>query len=108
MRSRLPSWILLLYVAIDLANPFVPGAFGFTPEKGLVWVEGMIRVHPRPNFGTTESTGPTPAPRRPAADSERQPSTEPAAAPDLTAWLAGVRTGDPPARDLASPESDDH
>ena len=32
MTSRLPSWILLLYVAIDLANPFIPGAFRFTPE----------------------------------------------------------------------------
>ena len=39
MGSRLPSWILLLYLAIDLANPFVPGAFRFTPEEGLVWVE---------------------------------------------------------------------
>ena len=40
MRSRLPSWILLLYLAIDLANPFIPGAFRFTPEEGAVWVEG--------------------------------------------------------------------
>ena len=33
MRSRPPSWILFLYVGIDLANPFALGAFRFTPEE---------------------------------------------------------------------------
>jgi hypothetical protein len=37
-------------MAIDFANPFVPGAFCFTPEGGLVWVERVpqareIRSH---------------------------------------------------------------
>ena len=32
MRCRLPGWVLLIYLAIDLTNPYVPGAFEFTPD----------------------------------------------------------------------------
>jgi hypothetical protein len=107
MRSRLPSWILLLYLAIDLANPFVPGAFAFTSEDGLVWVEAMSPARPRLTVGTAEAIEPAPALLLPA-DSDCRRSGEPTRVPDLAAWLAGVRTGDHPARDLPPPDSDDH
>jgi hypothetical protein len=106
MRSRLPSWVLLLYLAIDLANPFVPGAFRFTPEEGLVWVEGMSHARKEIGAGTSEARGP--APRQPASTRELRGPTEPVRAWSLTDWLVRVRTGDPPPRDFPPPDSDDH
>jgi hypothetical protein len=108
MKSRLPRWMLLLYVAIDLSNPFVPGAFGFTPESGLTWVEAMSHARPKLSVGTSETSAPSTATRLLLAEGERPRWPEPVRAADLTAWLVGVRTGDPPARDLPPPSSDDH
>ena len=109
MRIWLPGWALLLYLAIDLANPFVPGAFRFTPEEGFVWVEGMSLGREGTRSGgcgrrACELRRRTC--RRPPG-SLRAP-TGPARAWRLTTWLARVRTGDPPARDLPPPSSDDH
>ena len=108
MRIWLAGWALLLYLAIDLANPFVPGAFRFTPEEGLVWVEGtsLGREGSRSAVGAARVRAR--APHVPAASGELQAPTEPARAGRLTTWLARVRTGDPPARDLPPPSSDDH
>jgi hypothetical protein len=93
---------------MDLANPFVPGAFRFTPEQGLVWVEGVPQARQaRPDdrqgavtatFARRDSTGgngPVVVP-------------PPTVQWDGTSWLALVRTGDPPARDLSPDEGDDH
>src|SRR4030095_14111159 len=71
--SRLPSWILLVYLAIDLANPFVPGAVRFTPEEGLVWVEGMPRPGTQRN---ADERGPM-ARRAPRAARARQNAWRP-------------------------------
>jgi hypothetical protein len=106
MRSRLPGWVLLIYLAIDLANPFVPGAFRFTPDEGLVWAEGTLRSPEEPGAGTSEVRGSAPPLSRIVA--EGGVSGRPGPAPQLTAWLASVRAGDPPARDFPPPESDDH
>jgi hypothetical protein len=107
--SRLPSWILLVYLAIDLANPFVPGAVRFTPEEGLVWVEGMPRPGTQRN---ADERGPMArrSPRDAVASDlpVRAPIRGVTAAPRLTDWLAAVRAGDPPARDLPPPATDDH
>jgi hypothetical protein len=108
MGSRLPSWVLLVYVAIDLANPFVPGAFQFTPEEGLVWVEGTSPSREGAGAGTSETRRYVPVPPRVASDGSLLVPGEPTRAGYLTAWLVRVRTGDPPARDLPLPESDDH
>jgi hypothetical protein len=107
MGSRLPSWILLLYLAIDLANPFVPGAFRFTPEEGLVWVEGTSRCREGAGIGTSEVKGSAPLPPPAAPDERFVVPAAPARAGYLTAWLARIRTGDPAASDYP-PESDDH
>lgn len=109
MRRRVPSLVFLLYVAIDLTNPFVPGAFGFTPEKGLEWVEAMSsHARPRLSAGKSEAIAPAPTPRVARTEGDCPRSREPVRAPGVTAWLAGIRTGDPRARDLPPSDADDH
>ena len=108
MRSRLPSWVLLIYLAIDLANPFVPGAFQFTPQEGLIWVEGAHLSREGTEAVPFEAKGPVPPPPRRASEGAVLASGKFAQARDLAAWLAGVRTGDPPARDFPPADSDDH
>jgi hypothetical protein len=108
MRSRLSSWILLLYVAIDLANPFVPGAFRFTPEGGLVWVEGASPSREEVGAGTSEARGSALPLRRTASDDSLLVSGKLARAGPLISWLVHVRTGDPPARDSPPLDSGDH
>jgi hypothetical protein len=87
--------MLLAYLAIDL-SPFVPGALSFTPEEGLVWVEGVSPNH------SLRAAEPVPA----ASFLGWAPSIESPAAPvlsggfatprELAAWLVNVRTDDPP------------
>jgi hypothetical protein len=108
MRSRLPSWILLFYLAIDLANPFVPGAFQFTPQEGLVWVEGAYLSRQGTEAGRLEATETAPPARTQTSLGAVCAALSSARARDLTAWLVGVRTGDPPAHDFPPPDSDDH
>ncbi len=108
MRIWLPGWALLLYLAIDLANPFVPGAFRFTPEEGFVWVEGMSPGREGARSGVAAASVRARASHVPASSGELQAPTEPVRAWRLTTWLTRVRTGDPPARDLPPPGSDDH
>ena len=109
MWSRLPSWILLVYLAIDLANPFVPGAFRFTPEEGVMWVEAASHVREvvEADVVAGKRAGPAPIPR-PVPDGGELRAGGPIRAWHLTAWLAGVRTSDAPARDWPPPDSDDH
>jgi hypothetical protein len=107
MRSRLPSWALLLYLAIDLANPFVPGAFRFTAEEGVVWVEGMAQA--RQEVGARDSERVSgPSPRPPACDGQLRVAPTEGRAGCLVDWLALIRTGDPTIRDLPRPDADDH
>jgi hypothetical protein len=108
MRILLPGWALLLYLAIDLANPFVPGAFRFSPEEGFVWVEGISLGREGTRSGVGAASVRTQAPHVPASSGELRAPTGPVRAWRLTTWLARVRTGDPPARDLPPPSSDDH
>lgn len=107
MRSRLPSWVLLIYLAIDLANPFVPGAFRFTPEEGAVWVEGTTHGREGPSearAGADTSTSAAPT----ADDGLRARRARSSRAGRLIAWLVRVRTGDPSVQDFLPSDSDDH
>ena len=107
MGSRLPSWVLLVYLAINLANPLRPGAFQFTPEEGFVWVEAAY-LSRGVRADTSEGRGlAPPARRRDLAGGIFAPQ-KPGRAGHLTAWLVRVRTGDPPAHDFPPSDSDDH
>ena len=108
MRSRLPSWVLLVYLAIDLANPFVPGAFRFTPDGGLVWVEALSHSEEEATAGTSEASGSAPLPQQPASDGGLLSPGAPARAWHLTAWLVRVRSGDPSLHDFPPPDFDEH
>jgi hypothetical protein len=108
MGSRLLSWILLLYLTVDLANPFLPGAFTFTAEEGCVWVEAMPHTRYPASSGPGEAREPGAAPRLRRSDGERPRAAGSVQTRDVVAWLAAIRTGDPPARDLPPPQSDDH
>jgi hypothetical protein len=108
MIGRLLTWAVLLYLAIDLANPFVPGAFRFTPEEGLVWVEGTSGSREKAQSGASEARESAPVPPAAVSDGRLLVTGPPATAGYLAAWLVRVRTGDPPARDLPPPDADDH
>ena len=108
MSGRLSGWVLLLYLAIDLANPFVPGAFRFTAEEGCVWVEGTTHARCQPSPSPDEAREPGDRPWLRQSEAERSRAAGLVQRRDALAWLAGVRTGDPPARDLPPPTSDDH
>lgn len=108
MAGRLPSWILLLYMAIDLANPFIPGAFSFTPEGGLAWVEGVSQA--RDDVRSDDGQGAVMAAfgRNDAAEANGPTVTaQPALHARGMAWPARVRTVAPPAREGPA-EDDDH
>jgi hypothetical protein len=109
MSGRFPGWVLLLYLAIDLANPFVPGAFRFTVEEGCVWVEGTTHARYRASSSPDEAREPEGRPWLRQSGQERSRAAgPPARCREVLVWLAGVRTGDPPARDLPPPTSEDH
>ena len=108
MRSRLPSWILLTYLAIDLANPFVPGAFQFTPDEGLVWAEGTIRAREAPGAGIPE-TRQSVLPARMALSSPASlTSQRPGSPRRLALQPVRLRTGAESMPDASAPDSDDH
>ena len=108
MTNRLPTWAILIYVAIDLANPFVAGAFRFTAEEGAVWVEGAS--HPRLRADAAPREAPDTAPHLgPAfAEGRRLDGEQSMRRGHLLVWLVRTRTADPPARDLPPPTSDEH
>ena len=108
MIRRLPSWAVLLYLAIDLTNPFVPGAFRFTPEDGLVWVEGTSGVREGAKADVSQARKSAPLPPASVSDGGLLVTGAPAPAGYLAAWLVRIRTGDPPARDFPPSDSDDH
>ena len=62
MRNRLPSWVLLLNLAIDFAIFFVPGAFRLSPGTGPVWAEGIFPSREGTSAGTCGGEGPGSAP----------------------------------------------
>jgi len=105
--SRLAGWVLLSYVALDLANPFVPGAVRFTAEEGVVWVEGVAQ-----SGALRLPDGPQAVERRSPLD-QAAPAVACGEAPRralvrMTGWLVNVRTADPPACDLPPSPTDDH
>jgi hypothetical protein len=108
VRTRLPSWILLAYVAIDFANPFVPGAFRFTAENGLVWMEGMPQLREGTRVSLLDAKGPARPVSGVAPGRSLLVPGQPTRVEHFYSWPVGIRTGDPPARDSPPCDTDDH
>jgi hypothetical protein len=105
MRARRFTLLLLIYVSLDLTNPFIQGAFSFNPDDS---VEGISRHHrggaPVPSTADTPATAIEPAPTdRAAAIARRLPSRHHA----LGEWLVDVREAHAALADPQSP-TDDH
>ena len=104
MPGRLLFWLLLSYVALDLGNPLVHGAVSLTADGQLEWVEAVShesgpRLAAQVAHQGPALSGPS-APVVVASLSARRPVIP------WRAWLAWVRTGDPPARDHPSGPED--
>jgi hypothetical protein len=99
MPTRSLVLAIAMYVALDLTNPFIPGAFHFDPEES---VEGISTerswkaavVFPAPIVPRVERAKPLPASPRLRDPRARQRSVEPGP--------AHVRDPEPP------PLSDEH
>jgi hypothetical protein len=71
MRTRGLILVIAVYVGLDLANPFMPGAFTFDPEQS---VDGVHGERSRPQLVTlatpavlrVQTEGTSPPPRLPA------------------------------------------
>jgi hypothetical protein len=66
MRARHLTLLFLLYVVLDLSNPFVPGAFNFDPDDS---VDGVSRS--REQAPLRLQGAPSPVPATPTADAGR-------------------------------------
>jgi hypothetical protein len=104
LRSRL-TVAILLYVSLDLTNPFIPGAFRFDPDASVEGVQLKHEVrHPlaaaRWVPESTEASAPQRA--RPGWG-----AASPAGRRRQDDWLIGLRRAHGPGSDPAPP-SDDH
>jgi hypothetical protein len=101
MKLRRLTLLLTLYVSLDLANPWMPGAFRFNPDES---VEGVRAQDPttRPQFGPVAThrplradseTGSRPTVRRPDFRASRQ-------------WFVDLRQGHSPPADPPSTTED--
>jgi hypothetical protein len=102
-RRRL-TLCLLLYVCVDLTNPFIPGAFAFDPD-GCVDATTVHRDL-REQGGGVDPV-PAPARRQPPDAERREPVWRPVAvARPLADWLVDVRRAHARSTD-AVPSPDD-
>ena len=47
MKSRRLTFLLLVYVSLDLSSPFIPGAFNFNPDESIDGVQRQRDPGPR-------------------------------------------------------------
>ena len=98
MRARRLILMIAIYVGLDLANPFMPGAFTFDPEQSVEGVQGERGRQQVVALGT-------PAAPRVQTDRTLTPPRRPA--PVVRKWFAEPRPAHVPGSDL-SPRSEDH
>ena len=71
-------------------------------------MEGTSGSREKAQSGASQAKGARSGPARAVSDGRLLVTGAPAPTGHLAAWLVRVRTGDPPARDLPPPDSDDH
>ena len=86
MRARRLILLLGLYVSLDLANPFMPGAFNFNPDDS---VDG-VRLHYEV-FRSRLAVIPTPPSIRDAALKRPVVTPQPAEPPAVSEWFVDLR-----------------
>jgi hypothetical protein len=96
MRARRLILMIAIYVGLDLANPFMPGAFIFDPEQS---VEGVHGERGRQQFAALAT------PTVPRVQTDGTPPRRPA--PVARKWFAEPRLAYEPVSDLP-PLSEDH
>ena len=103
MRRRLPALAFIVYVALDLSNPLMPGAFNFNPDNSVdaAQAPGAQRAHTAPApCAVPEHDRPCAGARRPAV--RRAPVHR-----IVSDWLAAAR-GTPPAATRTPSANEDH
>jgi hypothetical protein len=105
MMARLLAIVVLLYVSADLANPFMPGAFRFSPEES-VEATGNTRHARRPTVSSSRFKGEVP---RTVRVSDRSRSEHGAEAPTtaFNDWFVDLRRAHTPFHEPPS-SADDH
>ena len=101
MRDRVTMFMFVLYVALDLSNPFHPGAFNFNPEECVEAAQHQRQA------SSDRSEAQTQRLRREAAETKRVVRRTPAPAPrpDRGAPLVVVHAVAP---SLSASPTEDH
>ena len=86
MRARRLILLLGLYVSLDLANPFMPGAFNFNPDDSVDGVRLYQEV-----FRSRLAVIPTPPSIRDAPLKRPVVSLQPAHPPAVSEWFVSLR-----------------
>lgn len=86
MKGRRLILLLGLYVSLDLANPFMPGAFNFNPDDSVDGVCLHYEV-----FRSRLAVIPTPPSIRDGALKRPVVTPQPADPPAVSEWFADLR-----------------
>ena len=103
MRRRLPAVAFILYVALDLSNPLMPGAFNFNPDTSVDAAQASVTHRTR----TTPARSAVPEHDRPSTGAGRSSVGRPPVHRVVSDWLPAARST-PPAAAPAPPATDDH
>ena len=101
MRARHLIFLLGLYVSLDLANPFMPGAFNFNPDDSVDGVRLQYEV-----FRSRLAVIPTPPSIRDAALKRPVVTPQPADPPAVSEWFVDLRQRQSSSSE--PPPTDDH
>jgi hypothetical protein len=108
MSPRTWKLLFLVYVALDLSSPFVPGAFNFDPDDCVDGLHRLVdgRAPCRGADVRTPAVAPIQVKPAPVGDrAVRDLRLAPRQA--ISDWLIDLRRSHPPSRDVGS-VSEDH
>ncbi len=103
MRRRLPAVAFVLYVALDLSNPLMPGAFDFNPDKSVDAAQASVAHRAQ----TTPAQSAVPERDRPSTRAGRSIVRRALVRRVVSDWLPAARST-PAVATPAPPAADDH